>query len=98
MIAQISQNNDLSPVFEDLNDAEGASINLRPIEHYVAEGKTVGWAEVVAIAAAHGESAIGYRTANHAAGDASTGVVMNPAKNSQFTANAGDGLVVIADV
>ena len=98
VIAQISENNDLAPVFEDLFDAEGASINLRPIEHYVAEGKTVEWAEVVAIAAAHGESAIGYRSANHVAGDASTGVVMNPAKNSQFTANAGDGLVVIADV
>ena len=98
VIAQISENNDLAPVFEDLFDAQGASINLRPIEHYVAEGNTVEWAEVVAIAAAHGESAIGYRVANHEAGDASTGVVMNPAKNSQYTAQAGDGLVVIADV
>jgi Trk K+ transport system NAD-binding subunit len=98
VIAQISENNDLAPVFDDLFDAEGASINLRPVDHYIAEGKTVEWAEVVAIAAAHGESAIGYRVANHEAGDASTGVVLNPAKNSQFTAKPGDGLVVIADV
>jgi voltage-gated potassium channel Kch len=98
LIAQISENNDLAPVFDDLFDANGAAINLRPIEHYLAAGKTAEWAEVVAIAAAHGESAIGYRSAASAAGSASTGIVMNPAKNSQFTAVEGDGLVVIADV
>ena len=98
LIAQISENNDLAPVFDDLFDADGAAINLRPIEHYIAAGNTVEWAEVVAIAAAHGESAIGYRSVASAAGSASTGIVMNPAKNSQFTSVAGDGLVVISDV
>lgn len=98
LIAQISENNDLAPVFDDLFDADGAAINLRPSEHYVAAGVAVEWAEVVAIAAAHGESAIGYRVANHAAGDAATGVVMNPAKNATVTFAEGDGLVVIADV
>ena len=98
LIAQIAENNDLAPVFDDLFDADGAAINLRPIEHYVPAGKTIEWAEVVAIAAAHGESAIGYRSVANSAGSASTGVVMNPAKNSQFTSVAGDGLVVIADV
>ena len=98
LIAQISENNDLAPVFDDLFDAHGAAINLRPVEQYVAAGETVEWAEVVAIAAAHGESAIGYRAIEGAHDSASTGVVMNPAKNSQFTANAGDGIVVIANV
>ncbi|MFM1955125.1 MAG: hypothetical protein RL118_1316 [Actinomycetota bacterium] len=98
LIAQISENNDLAPVFDDLFDADGAAINLRPVEQYVAAGKTVEWAEVVAIAAAHGESAIGYRALAGAHDSASTGVVMNPAKNSQFTATAGDGIVVIANV
>ena len=98
LIAQLSENNDLAPVFDDLFDAHGAAINLRPVEQYVAAGETVEWAEVVAIAAAHGESAIGYRAIEGAHDSASTGVVMNPAKNSQFTANAGDGIVVIANV
>ncbi len=98
LIAQISENPGLAPVFDDLFDAAGAAINLRPMSHYVATGNTVEWAELVAIAAAHGESAIGYRVANHAAGDAATGVVLNPAKNSTYTAAEGDGLVVIANV
>ena len=98
LIAQISENNDLAPVFDDLFDAAGAAINLRPIEHYVPADQAVEWAEVVAIAAAHGESAIGYRVANHEVGDAATGVVLNPAKNAAVTFAAGDGLVVIADV
>ena len=98
IIAQISENNDLAPVFEDLFDADGAALNLRQVEHYVALGESIEWAQVVAVAAAHGESAIGYRVANHAAGDASTGVVMNPAKNASVTFAEGDGLVVIADV
>jgi len=98
LIAQISENNELAAVFDDLFDADGAAINLRPTEHYVANGESIEWAEIVAIAAAHGESAIGYRVANHAAGDAATGVVMNPAKNSSVTFASGDGLVVIADV
>lgn len=96
LIAQISENPELAPVFDDLFDADGASINVRPMSHYLATGNTVEWAELVALAAAHGESAVGYRVANHAAGDASTGVVLNPAKNSTYTAAEGDGLVVIA--
>ncbi len=66
------------------------------MSHYLAAGNTVEWAELVALAAAHDESAVGYRVANHAVGDAATGVVLNPAKNSTYTAAEGDGLVVIA--
>lgn len=98
MIAQISENPGLAPVFEDLFDAEGAAINVKPIEHYAPLGKAIDFAELVAIARAHGESAIGYRIQAESRDDASTGVRLNPAKTTVFTPAAGDTLVVIGDV
>lgn len=99
LIAQVSENPALAPVFEDLFDAAGAAINVKPIDHYVPLGKSISYGELVAIAsAAHGESAIGYRVAAAAHDDASTGVRLNPEKNSQFVPAAGDGLIVIGDV
>ncbi|MEY4310744.1 MAG: hypothetical protein RLZ71_670 [Actinomycetota bacterium] len=98
LISQISENPALAPVFEDLFDADGAAINVKPIEHYVPVGKKVAYSELVAIAAAHGESAIGYRVAAEAAADASTGVRLNPEKTVEFTPAKGDALIVIGDV
>jgi hypothetical protein len=98
LISQVSENPALAPVFEDLFDADGAAINVKPIEHYVSVGKKVAYSELVAIAAAHGESAIGYRVAADAAADASTGVRLNPEKTVEFTPAKGDGLIVIGDV
>ena len=98
LISQISENPSLAPVFEDLFDAAGAAINVKPIEHYVPVGKKTTYAEVVAIAAAHGESAVGYRVVAESANDSSTGVRLNPAKNTEFTPAKGDSLIVIGNV
>lgn len=98
LISQVSENPALAPVFEDLFDAQGAALNVKPIEHYVPVGKSVAYAELVAIAAAHGESAIGYRVAAGASDDAATGVRLNPAKNEEFKPAKGDGLIVIGTV
>jgi voltage-gated potassium channel Kch len=98
MIAQISENPALAPVFEDLFDADGAAINTKPVDHYVALGKEVSFGELVALGRAHNESVIGYRVAKHTPGDASTGVKLNPSKNAKFKPVAGDSLIVIGDV
>lgn len=95
MVAQVSQNSQLSPVFQDLFDADGASINVRPIETYVPLGSSQSYAHLVAAARARGESAIGYRIGKHPKGDPTGGVTLNPAKSVTFTATAGDALIVI---
>ena len=95
LIAQVSENPALAPVFDDLFDADGAFISVRPASFYAAAGKPVAWAEIVAIAAANGESAFAYRVAAESSLDASTGVRMNPAKTTEFTPASGDGVVVI---
>lgn len=98
LISQISENPGLAPVFEDLFDSDGAALNVKPIEHYAPIGKAISYADLVAIASAHGESAIGYRVAKEAADDASTGVRMNPTKTTEFVPSHGDALIVIGDV
>jgi voltage-gated potassium channel Kch len=98
MIAQISENPLLAPVFEDLFDADGATLGSKPIDHYVPLGKSVSFGELVAIGRSHGESVIGYRVAVEAAKDAATGVELNPAKNHSFTPAEGDSIIVIGDL
>ena len=98
LIAQVSENPALAPIFDDLFDAEGASINVKPIEQYAPLGKEIEYAELVAIARANGESAIGYRTLANSKGHASTGVELNPAKTDRFKPAAGDSLVVVSEL
>lgn len=95
MIAMVSENASLKPVIDDLFDAEGASINVRPIESYADANQPVPFAELVAAARSRGESAVGYRIAALAKSEAAGGVRLNPAKSTVFQAAHGDGLVVI---
>lgn len=95
LIAQVSENPALAPVFDDLFDAEGASLNVNPIEHYAPIGKSIEFAELVAIGRANGESVIGYRTQKNSRHDPASGVMLNPSKTDAFKPATGDGLVVI---
>jgi voltage-gated potassium channel Kch len=93
MIAQLSENPQLDPVFEDLFDAEGSAIGLKPAERYVAIGEDMRYERVVAVARSRGEVAIGYR---RFLGDGATPeVVMNPLKSQRVVFNTGDRVVVI---
>jgi voltage-gated potassium channel Kch len=94
MITQISKNPALAPVFEDLFDAQGASLNVKPIELYTSASQ-ITFAELAASARSRGESVTGYRTAKHAKGDPASGVVLNADKSTVYQPADGDGLVVI---
>lgn len=98
LIAQVSENPALAPVFDDLFDADGASISVNPIEIYAKVGKPVEFAELVAIGGSHGESVIGYRTLAGSKHLASSGVKLNPIKSTQFTTAKGDGLIVVGNL
>ena len=98
LIAQISENPALAPVFDDLFDANGASISVNDIEIYAPLAKPIEFAELVAIGRAHGESVIGYRTLAGSKHLASSGVKLNPDKTTVFTPAKGDGLIVVGDL
>ena len=95
LIAQLSENAALKPIFDDLFDIGGATLNIYPIERYVPLGQEVSFLELVAHACAFGESAIGYRIDLDHRDDAQAGVRLNPTKTARFTAASGDGLIVV---
>jgi len=98
LVAQIAENPTLSPVFADLFDADGASVNMRAVEAYAPLKKSVAFSQLVAAGVAKGESVIGYRIAAEARSSAAQGVLLNPSKNDEFVPQAGDALIVVGNL
>lgn len=98
MIAQISENRQLSPLFNELFDHEGSEVYLRPAADYLVVGTPVYFYAVVEAARARGEVAIGYRLVR-TGGTASRehGIVINPRKSAIVTFGAGDKIIVLAE-
>ncbi len=98
ILSQLSENERLEAVFQDLLDADGAEIYLRPVRDYVLEGEPVTYATVVASAARRGETALGYRvSAESDDASANFGVYVNPAKSALFGVLPADRVVVLAE-
>ena len=98
MMAQVSENHRLYHVFSDLLSPEGSEIYLRPAEGYVALGRPVTYATVVASAREQGQVAIGYRL-NGESLDARTtfGVHLNPHKSEAVTLCERDRVIVLSE-
>jgi hypothetical protein len=93
MIAQLSENPELQTVFDDLFDAVGSAISLRPASWYAPPLREVRYDAVVSSARARGEVAIGYsRSVGH---DVPQEVVVNPSKNELLAFGEDDKVVVI---
>lgn len=98
ILSQLSENERLEAVFQDLLDADGAEIYLRPARDYVLAGEPVTYATVVAAAASRGETALGYRVSAESEDPAAGyGVHVNPAKSRTFAVDALDRVVVLAE-
>ncbi len=98
LLAQISENEHLAEVFDELFNAEGSEVYLRDAAAYVSAGAPVTFATLVASAAARGESAIGYRHIAQAEDpDAAFGVRLNVAKSELLACEPGDRLIVLAE-
>ena len=95
LIAQLSENANLKPVFDDLFDIDGSTINIYPMERYVPLGQELSFLELISRASSYGESAIGYRIQLNHREDAKAGVRLNPDKATRFIPAAGDGVVVV---
>jgi len=98
MLSQVSENQQLTEVFDTLFSSRGSEIYLRPAERYIRPGATVDFYTVLEAARRRGETAIGYRLAEHsriAARD--YGVVVNPDKAQKRQFAAGDKIIVLAE-
>jgi Trk K+ transport system NAD-binding subunit len=95
LMAQITQNRHLAPVFDELFSAEGSQICLRPAVAYVRPGSEATFATVVAAARDRGECAIGYRRRDRRATPPDHGVRLNPHKAERRVWSAEDEVVVV---
>ena len=97
LLAQISENRTLADVFENLFEAEGSEIYLRPAADCVAIGTPVTFATVVESAKRRGETAIGFRDVARATDAAAGyGVKLNPPKTVARVYGPDDRVVVLA--
>ena len=97
MMCQVSENRELSTVFEDLISPEGSELYLKPATDYVKPGVPLNFYTVVEAARRRGEVAVGYRLdAETGDPEASYGVHLNPDKSRPITFDERDKLIVLA--
>jgi voltage-gated potassium channel Kch len=98
MLSQLSENRDLKKVFDDLFEAEGSEIYLKPASNYVTPGKAVNFYTVIESASRRNEVPIGYRITAHSSDPSKAyGVAVNPKKSQQVTFTEEDKIIVIAE-
>jgi voltage-gated potassium channel Kch len=98
MLSQLSEDDNLFDVFQNIFAPEGAEIYLKPVEDYVETGQPVTFYTVVEAARRRGETALGYRIEAEA-NDAETdyGVYTNPRKSEKVIFAADDRIIVVAE-
>lgn len=98
LLTQVAENKELGKVFDDLFDADGAEIYLKPATDYVSVDSAVNFYTVLEAAKRRNETAIGYRIvaeANDA--EKSYGVRVNPSKSIDVTFSSEDKVIVLAE-
>ena len=93
LMAQISENPNLTPLIVDLLDADGSELYMKPVANYVQPGKPVNGYTLAESAARKGEIFVGYRHMDSAKSD----VIVNPNKADMIVFGQQDQLVVIAE-
>jgi len=98
MLAQLSENVDLYPVFMDLFDPEGSEIYLKPAADYIETGRPLDFYTVVEAARLRNQTAFGYRIAAQAHdADRDYGIRTNPKKSELVTFAPEDKIIVLAE-
>lgn len=98
MLSQVSENQQLTHVFSTLFSSEGSEIYLRPADLYIKAGESVDFYTVLEAARRRGETAIGYRIAEHSrSSEHFYGVSVNPKKAQKNSFVAGDKIIVLAE-
>jgi voltage-gated potassium channel Kch len=98
MLSQVSENRQLTEVFETLFSSAGSEVYLRPAELYIRPGQAVDFYTVLEAARQRGETAIGFRIADRSRSAAHDyGVTVNPRKADTRVFAPGDKVIVLAE-
>lgn len=95
MTAQISQNRNIAALFEDLLDADGSEMYIKPALIYVKPDTPVDFHTITCAASRRGEIAVGYKTVDPVTKEQT--IVTNPNKNEKFSFTENDSIIVIAE-
>lgn len=98
LMTQVAENKYLMRVFEDLFDAEGSEIYIKPVTDYITLGGPVNFYTILESAARKNEVAIGYRRMSEARNaNLGYGVVVNPKKSDLIYFSEEDKVIVISE-
>ncbi|MFF4261666.1 NAD-binding lipoprotein [Streptomyces virginiae] len=97
LMTQISESPCLADVFEELFEAEGNELHLKPVADYVRTDREVAFATLVESARRRRECAVGYRLRAEAAVGPAYGVRLNPDKGQRVRFDEHDWLIVLAE-
>ena len=98
VLAQLAEVQELNAIFDELFDAEGMEIYIKPAEEYVKLGVPMTFATVIEAASRRHETAIGYRKRNGGAGGKiQYAMILNPDKANELSFREGDRVIVVAD-
>ncbi|MBE3089456.1 MAG: potassium transporter TrkA [Actinobacteria bacterium] len=98
LLAQISENELLNPVFEELLSEYGSEIYLKNIEDYINLSGPVNFYTVLEAANRKNDLAIGYKIiAEENISSKNFGVYMNPDKSLVINFSAGDSVIVMSE-
>lgn len=98
LMTQVSENKYLMRVFEDLFDADGSEIYIKPAKEYVTTDEPVNFYTVLESAASKNEVAIGYRIlAKSKDPNSDYGVVVNPKKSELISLTPDDEIIVLSE-
>lgn len=96
-LAQVTHEPRVRAVLEDLFRSEGSEIYLKDMASYVAPGQATTFEQLILIAKARGEVALGYQSAVEDPGKR-YGIVLNPAdRTTPISTKPGDRLIVLAE-
>lgn len=98
LMSQVSENKYLMRVFEDLFDADGSEIYIKPAKEYVKTNTPVNFYTILESAAAKNEVAIGYRIMSQSKNAMEGyGVYVNPKKSQLITLTDEDTVIVLSE-
>ncbi len=98
ILAQLSENKELSIVFDDLFDAEGNEIYIKPYNQYIPDNTSADFYQVIKATTEQKEIAFGYILSKHADNpNKNYGVVLNPNKSEKINFSEGDKIIMIAE-
>jgi len=98
VMSQISENKELSALFEKLFDPEGSELYLKPAGEYVEPGTPLNFYTVVEAARRRGEVAVGFRTKAEATDPRKDyGVHLNPDKSRRITFAEDDRVILLSE-